>query len=378
MSSQSTAGGHLGRGHLEQRSGAWWVRLRQEVVDRETGVIHRTQTRVKLGRFRSKVEAQRALAEYLATSRTAQVSPGPHITLQEFAGRYDRTHVALLRKTSAAAYRAAIRCHVLPELGRLPLHAIGTEQIQGLVTRMHAAGKSRSTIRSAVVRVIQMLRQAELDGFSAREVPLRGVTLPRVLAAQRARPYFTHDQIDQILAGSDARRRALYALGAFGGLRCGEILGVCWSDIDFTTRQLVVRQNAVAGRIGGLKTAGSARVIPLLPQLEEILSAYREHCGVPPQGLVFFTRSGRPLDGNFVRRRWWRPLLRRLALPAAGLHALRHTTPRILDRMGMSPEAIRLWLGHSNLKQTSEYLHLTGRDLRSQLDAALARGEVRQ
>ncbi len=368
----------LSRGHLEQRSGAWWVRLRQEVVDRRTGEIVRKPVRVKLGRFRSKAEAQRALDEYLAATEAAKVSPGPRITLQAFAARYDRTHVSLLRPTSARAYRAALRCHVLPELGRLPLHAIGTEQLQDLVAHMHAAGRSRATIRSAVVRVIQLLHQARRDGFAARAVSLRGVTLPRVQAAQRVRLSFDQAQIDQILAGSDARRRALYALGAFGGLRCGEILGLCWSDIDFTTRQLTVRQNAVGGRLGALKTAGSARVVPLLPILERLLGEYRDQGGGSPEGLLFATRGGKPLDGNFVRRHWWRPLLQRLGLPPAGLHALRHSTPRLLDAMGMSPEAIRLWLGHSNLKQTAEYLHLTGRDLRTQLDAALARGAVRQ
>lgn len=367
----------LARGGLELRSGTWWARLRQELVDQPTGAVSRRPVRVRLGRFRSRVEARRALDEYLAATQAAEVSPGPEISLQAYAARHDRSHVALLRLTSQRAYRTSLRCHVLPALGRLPLHAIGAEQLQDLVARMHAAGKSRATIQSAVARAVQLLHQAKRDGFAARPVSLRDVTLPRVHAAQRARPYFDQAQIKRILTACDLRRRALYGLGAYAGLRCGEVLGLTWADVNFADRELTVRQDAVAGALGALKTAGSARVVPLVPVLERILREYRDQCGEPATALLFATRTGKPLDGNYVRRRWWKPLLRRLELPEAGLHALRHSTPRLLDQIGMSPEAIRLWLGHSNLKQTAAYLHLTGRDLRTQLDAALARSEAK-
>lgn len=365
----------LTRGCLEQRGkkGIWWNRHAVEVIDERTGEVRRRQARIKLGSYRSQAAAEKALDGYLGLAWSPAIRPGPSITVREFAAKYDRSHIALLRRSSARTYRAAWRCHLLPVVGARPLHAVGTEQLQEIVTTMHAAGKSRATIRAALVRLIQLLHQAAKEGFAVQPMALRAVALPREQEARRERPFLDAPQLERLLAACDLRRRALFGLGAFAGLRCGEILGLRWSDVNFDPPTLHVRQNAVAGQIGAVKTARSQREVPLLPALASLLAEYHTQCGRPAAGLLFATRSGKPLDGGYVRRQWWRPRLRQLGLPDCGLHALRHSTPRLLDTVGLSAGAIQQWLGHSSLQQTEQYLHVHARDLRTQLDAALLR-----
>lgn len=361
------------RGHLEQRgkSGVWWARFSEEVVDVETGELRHRQRRELIGRFRSRAAAERAWREELAKRRPS-VAPGRLIPLTEYAARYDASHIALLRRTSQRTYRIAIKIHLLPRLGHLPLNSIGAEQLQGVVGQMHADGRARQTIRAVIVRAIQLLRAARREGFSTRDVTLRGITLPREQDARRERRHFEPEEVRMIMEASSARQAALWGLAGYGGLRCGECLAMRWSDIDFEAGLIHITRNAVAGTVGGLKTARSHRVIPALPELVTLLQAYKAQCGGTSETLLFGTRSGRPLDGGDIRRRWLQPLLRRLHLPSAGMHAWRHSTPKLLDSLGIPSASIQKWLGHTSIQQTEAYLHVEARDLRRQLDKALA------
>jgi integrase len=54
------------------------------------------------------------------------------------------------------------------------------------------------------------------------------------------------------------------------------------------------------------------------------------------------------------------------------MHAWRHSTPKLLDSLGIPSASIQKWLGHTSIQQTEAYLHVEARDLRRQLDKALA------
>ncbi len=80
------------------------------------------------------------------------------------------------------------------------------------------------------------------------------------------------------------------------GGRCSEVLGLEVHDVSFERRAVTFRPNARRGR---LKSDTSWRVVPLWPQLEEILRGYVFVQGDAREGLLFpgSTRSG--LVGDF-------------------------------------------------------------------------------
>ena len=134
-----------------------------------------------------------------------------------------------------------------------------------------------------------------------------------------------------------------------------------------------MRQSAARGVLLPLKTRASQAALPIPPPLVMILQEHRARWASNPLGLLFAGRTGNPLNADAVRRRQWHPLLERLGIAHAGLHAPRHGLPRRLLDAGASAEVVRRMMRHADLKTTQSYSHAEAHDLRAAIDAAARR-----
>ena len=98
----------------------------------------------------------------------------------------------------------------------------------------------------------------------------------------------------------------------------------------------------------------AVREIDIDPTLAALL---REHIESAPRRRVFETRNGSPLPAGNIRKRVLQPLLARLGLAKAGLHAFRHSWVTMLRKGGTPADLQKLWIGHSSLKTTDRYAH---------------------
>jgi integrase len=353
---------------VELRGRVWFNRFRVECVDPTTGEIARRQERMKLGEFRSAAQANAELDRYLALLDAEALKPGATVVAREYFARFDRLRVSLMRTQSRRVYRAVIRNHLEPAVGHLPLSAIDATVVQELVADLHARGLAPATVATVRNRLLEILNHARAAGYAAHALRRAMVKLPSAQKAERARRHITEEELERILGASDGQRRLLFAILGFAGVRIGEALGLTWENIDLLTGVIRVRQAASAGEIAPLKTRTARRDVPMLPELAMLLTP---EDGKPRSGLVFRSRTGRPLRSEDIRSRWLKPLLRDLGLATAGCHAFRHGLPGRLDALGLSPAAIQKFMGHATLAQTEWYLHRSTADLTEQLRAAL-------
>jgi hypothetical protein len=72
---------------------------------------------------------------------------------------------------------------------------------------------------------------------------------------------------------------------------------------------------------------------------------------------LFEARNGSPISGNNVLKRVLHPLLKRLGIPRAGLHAFRHSRVTMLRKRGTPEDLQKQWIGHSSLRTTDRYSH---------------------
>jgi integrase len=127
-----------------------------------------------------------------------------------------------------------------------------------------------------------------------------------------------------VRAAASEQDGAVYLTAAFTGLRMGELLALCWRDVDFAGQTIRVRGSYYLRQLTTPKS-GKVRAVPMAPDVATALArlAQREHW-VGEDDLVFPGESGDYLDGSALRRRY------KAALVAAGLrplrfHDLRHT-----------------------------------------------------
>jgi integrase len=166
--------------------------------------------------------------------------------------------------------------------------------------------------------------------------------------------YFTQDQLRQIIEGAPARYRVLFALLSATGMRIGEAVGLRLEDIDLDERIIRVQRAIWRGKEQTPKTENGIRVIDIDETLAVML---REHISTRTTGRLFLTRTGAPLSGNNARKRILQPLLAKLGIAHAGLHAFRHARTTMLRKQGTPEDLQKLWLGHSSLRTTDRYSH---------------------
>jgi integrase len=135
------------------------------------------------------------------------------------------------------------------------------------------------------------------------------------------------------------------------GLRLGEVLGLRWHDIDEHDGEVRIRQQLqrVRGqlRLCPVKTAAGRRDdLPLLPVVRDMLTlrsavqaADRLQLGRAWEdtGLVFTTRTGRPIEPRHLLRTFWRTLLELFLweFPLAGRAGLEPATRCLEGRFGL-------------------------------------------
>src|SRR3989454_9112464 len=141
-------------------------------------------------------------------------------------------------------------------------------------------------------------------GFYPGDNPAKGVTLPEKQPV-REKHILQPEQISALLIALKEPVRTMVLLGVLTGLRIGEILGLSWKSLDFTSGQLRVEQAFYRGTLGTPKTQRSRRTVPLPVSLTSALMRLKAQRNTANQedDLVFLTRNGTPYsDTNLLRQ----------------------------------------------------------------------------
>lgn len=298
----------------------------------------------------------------LRAGREAGEDMAYRVRLGEWIAGYIAERSRHVRPNTAARYRAYAK--LLEPLAHLPLAALSVARLESfyadLSTRIGQSHLShlRSFLKAA-------LRKAVRYGY-LQHSPAEMAELPRrPPPPQRARA-MTPEEVGRLLdAAQGTRYYPMVFLALALGLRRGELLGLRWEDVDWARDELHVRRAVVAvdGKpvVGGLKTASSQRVLPLLPEVRTLLLEWRAHlrdAGLDG-GFIFPSSAGPevPIAPRTLDRAW-RSLLQRAGLPHYRFHDLRHTfaTRAVAS---VDPKTVAALLGHSTVVMTLQiYAHV--------------------
>src|SRR5262249_37909 len=149
-----------------------------------------------------------------------------------------------------------------------------------------------------------------------------------------------------------ARYRVLFTLLAGTGMRIGEAIALHLEDLDLEHGVIYVRRSVWRGHEQTPKTENAIRQVDIDPFLAAVL---KEYIGDSKRTLLFETGKGPPFNDANIRNRVLKPLLVRLGIPHAGLHAFRHGRVTVLRKKGTPADLQKLWIGHSNLRTGDRY-----------------------
>ena len=210
--------------------------------------------------------------------------------------------------------------------------------------------------------------------------PTAAVKIPRGLPKEERLP--PEDDVVEIIRHSLDKHFGLFAFVLlYTGFRRGEALALTWEDVNFKTKEISC--NKAITFVGGMprikppKTESSVRTVPLLPDLEKLLTKPKNVKDTDP---IFPKETGGYLPESQLRRRWMhyckdtglvtttteervskqgKKYIYTEYKPSLTAHQLRHGYATILFEAEVDVYTAQKLLGHSNIETTMAiYTHL--------------------
>ncbi|MCC6434447.1 MAG: tyrosine-type recombinase/integrase [Acidimicrobiales bacterium] len=310
-----------------------------------------TGKRASLGTYRTKAEANAALSaaqEQQRRGEWAAPSAG-RVTFETIAQRWLATRVT--RPSTASRDESYLRSKVLPHLGHLEVGRIDVAVLRSWIAELVRQGLAPATVRKAHQLVLAILNEAVDDRLIAANPALNVRSVPKVPRATRRS--LDDDELGRLVEAMDERYRAMVLLGAFGGLRPGELIGLRVGDLDLLRRTVRVERTATDVRgeviLGPPKTDAGRRTVPLPPPVVEALADHVARYGLRGDDVLFPAPKGGHLSLNHWRARFWAPAMKAAEItPPITPHQLRHRAVTTWAQAGVDPTTAAKRAGHES------------------------------
>jgi site-specific recombinase XerD len=174
-------------------------------------------------------------------------------------------------------------------------------------------------------------------------------TVPLPKGAQKLPEILSREEVARLLASTATLKHRVLLMTAYGGgLRIGEVVRLRGVDLD--ADRMLIRVEQGKGRKDRY-TLLSRRL------LEEVRHYVRVYQPTP----WLFPQRGRavPMDPSSALRIYHLAKARAGIVKAGGIHALRHAFATHLLESGTDIVTIQSLLGHSSIKTTLRYVHLS-------------------
>ena len=197
--------------------------------------------------------------------------------------------------------------------------------------------------------------------------PMAGTTKPKEIFDEQESQEF----VRAVLREPNPKRKTVFALLIFTGLRKAEICGLSWDNINFENKTLSVEKNSLYFKEFGIvtktpKTKTSKRTIYLPDQMIEILLEYRQWYEEQRTGYgdlwagtdrLFLQDNGKPMCPCTVNS-WLRKFNLEHGFKTIPPHSMRHTCITMQINAGIPLKTVSARAGHSSERITLDiYTH---------------------
>ena len=324
--------------------------------------------KVFYGKKQSEVIAK--LDEAATDLRRGMLAVGSNTTLQEYLENWlENVHKPTIRLSTYLNYRKLLKNYLVPGLGKVKIHRLTPQQVQGFYSQKMSEGLAPKTVNNIHGVLHKSLDNAVKWNILPRNV-CDAVTPPRI--PRKEKNVLTKQQAHTLLEEVKAHRlEALLTLAITTGMREGELLALHWQDINFEDHSLQVKRAVSYFKVYGYvesepKTAKSRRTIKLPVFVVDILIRHkvqqeeqRRQVGSAwiDKGLLFTNAQGYYFSSSTLRK-VFRRFLVSIGLPHMRFHDLRHSAATILLAMKVHPKVVQEILGHSQITMTLDvYSH---------------------
>ena len=299
------------------------------------------------------------------------------MTLDEWLDIWLRDYLTGVKPSTAYLYQRQAKLYIRPALGSVRLDRLEPHTIQRFYNSLHEERDGKPPLSAKSIKNIhgilhKALQQAVLLNY-LRTNPTNACILPKIIKKE-IHPMDDRDTALFLEAIKGCRYELLLKVDLFTGLREGELLGLMWDCVDFEKGTLLInKQLRRSQRKGGTyyfsppknnkgRTITPAPYVMKLLQAQKVQQAKQRLMAGPAwedSGLVFTNEFGRYVSYRAIFDCFKR-IVKRIGLPDARIHDLRHTYAVNCIRAGDDIKTVQESLGHATAAFTLDvYGHVT-------------------
>ena len=270
---------------------------------------------------------------------------------------------AAVRNTTLYLYRTKYETHIKPFIGNMRLEDVKPIHCQEIINQ-GLEKYAYNSILEARIRLKQIFDAAVENQLIEQSPVTKSVKMPkkplterRVLTVQEQKLLVDHITRKRL----KHRDQAIFILET--GLRCGEMMGLKWEDVDWEKhsihiqRTLIYRGDTKTLEEHPPKSRTGDRIVPLTDTAYQILLDHKKRKIV---GTYVFQGEKGEITSNNTYDAWLRGICHTLKIDLVSMHVLRHSFATRCIENGMQPKTLQKILGHSSISITMDlYVHVT-------------------
>lgn len=275
-----------------------------------------------------------------------------------------------VRERTLQNYHDRYRINIKEIIGDLILEEVKPLHCQMILNKM-ADRYCNSTIEQTAIVMYALFDSAVENELITKNPVTKSVKCTTGAPSKETRVLTTEERKRFLEAAQNSTNFNRYAFLLQTGLRTGEMIGLKWSDIDWTnktisiTRSLNFRHPAKEWIVGPTKSESGVRTVPLTETALKILKNQQEKIKkleyINPEfsEYVFLSRKGELTKNSTYDSKIYY-YCDKIGLERFSMHTFRHTFATRCIEAGMRPKTLQRLLGHANVNITMNlYVHVT-------------------
>lgn len=312
-----------------------------------------------------------------------------------------------LSDTTRVNYVKMWNNHVKDELGNMKVVQLLPSHVKAFYAKLSRAGYSYSTIKFIHILLYPALEMA-VDDDIMRKNPAKGALSSDYGRQPEEKDILTMEQQEKLLSLIQESNvyniyAPMFTILLETGLRCGELIGLTWSDVDMAEKELSINHQLIYKDLGDgykfrastPKTKAGIRIIPLTETVHRAFAEQRKinfmlgrHSIEEIDGysdFIFLAKTGRPLMPGAVNNVIYNVIdaynreevknakkehRKADLLPKISVHNLRHIACSNMAKRGMNIKVLQYLMGHAHSDVTMDvYNHLASKqDIKEEVE----------
>lgn len=306
-------------------------------------------------------EVKTKRAQYLLTYHEKENKKQQKRLFKEYVELWLKQQKIVVKDSTFSYYSCVVYKHILPDLGNMVIDYLNEECILSFIEKKIDEQKLKmSTIHEIAGILKQILLfsniqiKFKLPKITKKEIQILSSTQRQVLEN------YISFHLNEITIG--------ILLSLYTGLRIGEVCGLTWGDINFSSGIMKIYktisriQNSDCSSrktklvLSTAKTKNSIRFIPIHDELLCLLKKFKTKNQLNDFTYILTSTSFFIDPRNYYNQ--FKNILKKCGLEQFNYHSLRHTFATNCIKEGLDPKSLSELLGHSDIKTTlSFYVH---------------------